>query len=239
MPDARQPDCPTPLDWGSAFASLPQASPPAHGWERLSTRLDRRRHRRVPAWIGLAAAATLAAVMVWLRAPTPDSAPASTPIPSPLFSGTVADADTKPAAARDTPPGGTRVAAVAAGSTEGVAASARPPSARVEPGDPGSDAGAAADLARLYTESAQLEALLAASRDQRSGSAGAMLLADALDAQVAGIDAALATPDLAPERRESLWQARVAALRQAVGFESTQRLVAARNDPAMLLVSVD
>jgi hypothetical protein len=94
-------------------------------------------------------------------------------------------------------------------------------------------------MARLYTESAQLEALLAASRDPRSGSAGAMLLADALDAQVAGIDAALASPDLAPERRESLWQARVDALRQAVGFESTQRLVAARADPAMLLVSVD
>ena len=35
------------------------------------------------------------------------------------------------------------------------------------------------------------------------------------------------------------WQARVDLLRQAVGFESTQRLVASRGDPAMLLVSVD
>ena len=236
MPDASHPDRPAPPDWGSAFASLPQASPPAHGWERVSQRLDRRRHRRVPAWIGLAAAATVAAVMVWPRAPAPT--PASTAIPSPVFSGTVADANTKPGARRDPPAAGTQVAA-AAGSIAVVAADSRPPSGQVEPGDAGPDTGAAPDLARLYTESAQLEALLAASRDQRSGSAGAMLLADALDAQVAGIDAALAVPDLAPERRESLWQARVDALRQAVGFESTQRLVAARNDPAMLLVSVD
>lgn len=237
MPDASHPDRPTPLDWGSAFASLPQALPPAHGWERVSAGLDRRRRRRVPAWIGLAAAATVAAVMVWPRAPAPT--PASTPIPSPVFSGTVADANTKPGARRDPPAAGTQVAATAAGSIDVVAAASRPPSGQVEPGDAGPDTGAAPDLARLYTESAQLEALLAASRDQRSGSAGAMLLADALDAQVAGIDAALAAPDLAPERRESLWQARVDALRQAVGFENTQRLVAARNDPAMLLVSVD
>lgn len=232
MPDASLPEQPASLDWGSAFASLPQEAPPAHAWERLSARVDRqRRQRRVPAWIGLAAAATVAAVMVWPRAP----APAATPPP---ISGTVAAATTKPAIRRDPPAAETPVA-TAVPSNGVVAAVAKPAAMRMETVDAPRDPDPAPDMARLYTESAQLEALLAVSRDPRSGSAGAMLLADALDAQVAGIDAALASPDLAPERRESLWQARVDALRQAVGFESTQRLVAARADPAMLLVSVD
>jgi hypothetical protein len=36
-----------------------------------------------------------------------------------------------------------------------------------------------------------------------------------------------------------LWQARVDALRQAAGFESTQRVLASQGDGGALLVSVD
>jgi hypothetical protein len=94
-------------------------------------------------------------------------------------------------------------------------------------------------IAGLQEESARLEALLAFARDERVGSASAVLLADALDAQVANIDAALTAPGLAPDVRESLWQARVDALQQAAGFVSTQRLLATQGQADVLLVSVD
>lgn len=84
-----------------------------------------------------------------------------------------------------------------------------------------------------------LESLLALARDERVGNASALLLAGAFDAQVAGIDAALAAPDLDPGARESLWQARVDALQQAAGFVGTQRLLAAQGRDDTLLVSVD
>jgi hypothetical protein len=94
-------------------------------------------------------------------------------------------------------------------------------------------------LDALYTESARLEALLDLARDDRVASAGAALLAAELDAQVAGIDARLAQPGLGDAQRAALWQARVDALRQAAGFESTQRVLASQGDGGALLVSVD
>ena len=238
MPDA-SPHLPShPLDWSEAFAALPQEAPPAHAWNQVAARLDRRRRGRlVPAWIGVAAAAALVAVALWPHPPTPGAAPAPVveALPNPVVGATKV-ANQEPVPGRepqvDEPP----IAAVAAPTT-------RVASKPVERGHTRLAAvtipAAEPDMARLYRESAQLEALLAAARDQRMGSAGAMLLADALDDQVAGIDAALSAAPLDPARRESLWQARVDLLRQAVGFESTQRLVASRGDPAMLLVSVD
>lgn len=96
-----------------------------------------------------------------------------------------------------------------------------------------------APLYNLYAESAQLEALLSLARDDRVSSAGAALLADELDAQVAAIDASLAQPGLDDGERLRLWQARVGALRQAAGFESTQRLLASQGRSDLMLVSVD
>lgn len=96
-----------------------------------------------------------------------------------------------------------------------------------------------APLYNLYAESAQLEALLTLARDDRVSSAGAALLSDELDAQVAAIDASLAQPDLDDDERLRLWQARVDALRQAAGFESTQRLLASQGRSDVMLVSVD
>ena len=94
-------------------------------------------------------------------------------------------------------------------------------------------------MARLYEESARLEALLALARDENVGNASAMLLADAFDDQVAGIDAALANPALDESARTSLWQARIDALQQAAGFVGTQRLLAAEGRTDAQLVSVD
>lgn len=96
------------------------------------------------------------------------------------------------------------------------------------------------ELDRLYTESAQLEALLALARDDRVASGTAAALGDAFDARVAGIDADLAQSDLDAARRTALWRERVDAMRQLASFESTQRLLAARGERYdALLVSVD
>lgn|SRR5690606_28590958 len=105
------------------------------------------------------------------------------------------------------------------------------PDAEVEPSH--------ARLYALYSESAQLEALLALARDDRMANAGALVLGEELDAQVAAIDASLARSGLSDEERLRLWQARVDALRLAAGFESTQRLLASQGRGEMLLVSVD
>lgn len=230
MPDASPHRPPHPLDWSEAFAALPQEAPPARAWEQVAARLDRRRRGRlVPAWIGLAAAATLAAVALWPRAPAPE------PVRDPV-AGATGVANPEPIPRREPQITASPIAVAAAPPTRVASEPAEPSRARL----PAATTPAAEpSMARLYRESAQLEALLAAARDQRMGSAGAMLLADALDDQVAGIDAALSASPLDPARRESLWQARVDLLRQAVGFESTQRLVASRGDPATLLVSVD
>ncbi len=94
-------------------------------------------------------------------------------------------------------------------------------------------------LESLQAESARLEALVAVARDDRTGSAGTVLLGDAFDAQVAGIDAALSDPAIDLAEREQLWQARVDALQQAAGFFGTQRLMAAHGSADTWLVSVD
>jgi len=94
-------------------------------------------------------------------------------------------------------------------------------------------------LQDLYAESARLEALLSVARDDRVANASAAMLSSELDARVAAIDATLARPDLADGERLQLWQARVEALRQAAGFESTQRLLASQGRSDAMLVSVD
>jgi hypothetical protein len=224
-------------DWSEAFAALPQEAPPARGWERLAARMDvdtrqiahkTRSHGRAPAWIGFAVAATLVlTATLWERreprrpAESSHARLASQPAkperkPAHVPAGAAEAAITKPAI---TKPVSRRKPEVR------VAASAAP--AKVEP------------LYNLYAESAQLEALLALARDDRVSSAGAALLADELDAQVAAIDASLSQPGLEDGERLRLWQARVDALRQAAGFESTQRLLASQGRSDVMLVSVD
>lgn len=218
MPDASHPRPDRPLDWTRAFAALPQEAPPAQGWQRVSARLDVRRRNRLPAWIGFAAAAALVlAVTPWeQREPQQPAEPSHARLPS-QKEPTQATADNRKPEVR-------------------VAASAAP--AKIAPAKPAPEQ-SVAPLYDLYAESAQLEALLALARDDRVSSAGAALLADELDAQVAAIDASLAQPGLDDGERLRLWRARVGALRQAAGFESTQRLLASQGRSDVMLVSVD
>jgi hypothetical protein len=220
----------------------------------------RRRFARTAGWLGAATAAALALVVAWPRhdgpqaVPTSNDAMAAAVAPVPDAASPPSTTTTIPAPASDT--------ALAAGSNAPkndataialpkVVEAARKPriaargaSTRSDTSRskaPATDAREAegAQFDALYAESARLEALLALARDDRVASASAALLGSALDAQVAGIDARLAQPGLDAPQRSALWQARVDALRQAAGFESTQRVLASQGDGGALLVSVD
>ncbi|HEX2082256.1 MAG TPA: hypothetical protein VHF86_02090 [Xanthomonadaceae bacterium] len=106
---------------------------------------------------------------------------------------------------------------------------------------PADSSASGSELEQLYAESAQLEALVAMARDDRVATTGAAAaLASQYDAQVADIDGRLIQPDVTPEERTRLWRARVAALRELAGFESTQRLLAAHGERYdAMLVSID
>ena len=259
MPDAGDPHGRAPRDWREAFAALPPEAPPADAWSRLSARLDARgivatavrrpvrsRFARKAGWLGVAAAATLALVVAWPRHDVPATdaraadAIAATDVPAIDPARTPAPAATPATApaADDAQLAGTRVphhgAADAIALPKAIEAARKPQLAARE-----AAAGDDASLDALYAESARLETLLALARDDRVASAGAALIAAELDAQVAGIDVELAQPGLDATRRDTLWQARVDALRQAAGFESTQRVLAAQGDVGALLVSVD
>jgi hypothetical protein len=223
----------------------------------------RRRFARTAGWLGAATAAALALVVAWPRhdapRPTPTTRDAATPAvalathaapnaastPAPATSSANAPTGDDLAVGTNTPKHDDTAIALPK-----VVESARKPRlasrdvpARTKASQP--KAGTAvpeaedARLDALYAESARLEALLALARDERVSSASAALLASALDAQVAGVDARLAEPGLDATQRTALWQARVDALRQAAGFESTQRVLASQGDGGALLVSVD
>lgn len=246
MADIRIPSPPAPGSWGEAFAALPAETPPGDGWQRVAAQLDARRRRRAPAWLGIAAAAgVVLAVGVWTARPDPKPAlPAADPAPVAAAQSTQSTQSAQPATeAGDT---ATTVATGALRSPEvavepapeaatRIAATPEPASRTRTAADPPADTA----VAGLQRESAHLEALLALARDDSVGSAGAVLLADAFDGRLAGIDALLANPGLADEEREALWQARVDTLRQATGFTSTQRLLAAQGHGDAWLASVD
>lgn len=220
----------------------------------------RRRFARMAGWLGAATAAALALVVAWPRHDVSQAAPASNDAVAASIAP-AADATSKPSTAT-TSPAPAIDPALAAGNNAPrhdataialpkVVEAARKPriasrdasahrnAARSEAPAAGARATDGAQLDALYAESARLEALLALARDDRVASASAAVLASALDAQVAGIDARLAQPGLDAAQRGALWQARVDALRQAAGFESTQRVLASQGDGGALLVSVD
>lgn len=265
MPDAGDPRDRGPTGWGDAFAAMPQETPPADAWARVAARLDaraataatshgaanrhhiRRRSVRTAGWLGATAAAAFALVVAW---PRQEIAVAPAPLPAPT-----------PTAVRAATPAGSAALAVStrkpAGDATAIALpkvveaarkpryAARRAPARTDTPRPAASGAAKATpagtqrLDTLYAESARLEALLALARDDRVASAAAALLSAELDAQVAGIDVRLAQPGLDDAQRAALWQARVDALRQAAGFESTQRVLASQGDGGALLVSVD
>ena len=111
---------------------------------------------------------------------------------------------------------------------------------RMAPGQPVTATDAIDPFQALYAESAQLETLLAAARDERVSSASAALLAGELDLRLAAIDATLAQPELTRDDRLTLWQERVDSLRTLTGFESNRRwLVAQGAHYDGVLVAVD
>lgn len=85
-------------------------------------------------------------------------------------------------------------------------------------------------LPQLQAESAQLEALVAFARDGRVASASSAVLASDLDARIGLIDAALSQAGVPQVQRSALWQARIDALRELAGVETTQRWLAARGE---------
>ena len=90
--------------------------------------------------------------------------------------------------------------------------------------------GADRELAALYAQSAQLEALLAYARDDRVGSGSAEAVSARLDQRLVAIDAALAQPRLPAARQRDLWRERVATLRNLATFETNRRLLIARGE---------
>ena len=231
-----------PDNWSEVFAALPQEAPPARGWERLAKRMDAqaaiarkaRSRGRAPAWIGLAAAATLAlTVTLWeRREPRQPVEPSHARLAS-----QPAGPERSTAPIHQVPEAAIREPESRRKPEVRIAADAAP--AKPAPVKKAAPERSMGPLYDLYAESAQLEALLALARDDRVSSAGAALLGDELDAQVAAIDAALSQAGLDDGERLRLWRARVDALRQAAGFESTQRLLASQGRSDVMLVSVD
>ena len=76
MPDASHLISNPPGTWTEAFAALPQEAPPRDAWAKVSRKLDTRRRKRrpLPAWLGIAAAAAVVAVIAWPHTPAPDDA---------------------------------------------------------------------------------------------------------------------------------------------------------------------
>lgn len=85
-------------------------------------------------------------------------------------------------------------------------------------------------LRDLQAESAQLETLIALTRDDRVASASAALMSSDLDERLRLIDTTLTGSALPEQQRLSLWRQRVGALRALAGVESTQRWFAARGE---------
>lgn len=256
---------PAPADaWARVAARLDaRAAPTSLAPATVAARHPgRRRFARTAGWLGAATAAALALVVAWPRHDAPQAVPASNEaataasiVPAPDAASAPSTATTSPAPAIDpalavgnnAPRNDAtaialpkvveaarkpRIASRDASAHGGTSRSKEAPAA-------GAHAADGTQLDALYAESARLEALLALARDDRVASASATVLASALDAQVAGIDARLAQPGLDAAQRNALWQARVDALRQAAGFESTQRVLASQGDGGALLVSVD
>jgi hypothetical protein len=83
------------------------------------------------------------------------------------------------------------------------------------------------EMEMLYTASAQLETLLAYTRDPRVETGPAAALSSEIHTRLAKIDARLAQPGLSAHEQYALWQARVGTLRQAVAVESELRALSA------------
>ncbi len=113
--------------------------------------------------------------------------------------------------------------------TQDAVATAKPdalPANAVLVGETDADA-TSREMEMLYTASAQLETLLAYTRDPRVETGPAAAVSSQIHSRLAKIDARLSLPDLSTREQYALWLARVGTLRQAVAFESELRALAA------------
>ena len=85
-------------------------------------------------------------------------------------------------------------------------------------------------IAELQAESALLETLLAHARDGRMATGSAAAMSAQLEARLAAIDSALATPGLSPAQAHALWSERVESLQALASFEGTRRWLAANGE---------
>lgn len=85
-------------------------------------------------------------------------------------------------------------------------------------------------LPQLRSESAQLEALLAAAANGATTSAPVVVLSAELEDRLQGIDDRLDSAALTDAQRLPLWQQRVDVLRELAGLQSTQQWLAARGE---------
>lgn len=262
MADAsRPPQSPSPA-WGELFAALPQEAPPASRWPQIEAQLDARAVARSHAdahgtrrgstrtWLAVAAGLCALAVLPFVGRMSDRSTelPMAGTVAAP--SGTPSAIDTATVAAQATvdtaPPPSPSAARVAIAASVAPAPQARSARARTTkiavdavPATTQAPAGEET-LESLYSASAQLETLLAMTRDTRVESGPAAALAGGFDAELALIDARLAEPGLDPAEQRTLWRARVDTLQNASSFEAHQRLLSAegrRYEGA--LVSVD
>lgn len=255
MPDdTRMPDR-IPRDWADAFAAMPLESPQGDAWAKVAAEIRPsaeaahpvRRYRR-PLWLAVAAAVAMAVALPLFWRPMPDAVSqpvaASNPDPAPrAIPSSPARPIAVPAPSSHVASSGeprTIQAAAAVPDTRVAQRPAKRPGKKAVPLTPATDKPGETALAALYTQSAQLESLLAMARDERVASGTAAALSDELDAKVAAIDAALIQPGLDAKRRAALWDLRVGTLQQLVGIETTQRLYAARGQNYdVALVSID
>jgi hypothetical protein len=244
------------------LAALPQQAPPTSRWPQIEAQLDARAIARPHAgardtrrgstrtWLAVAAGLCALSVLPFVGRMSDRSAERLVPVTVAAPSTTPSTIDMTTVAPQvivDTaPPPSASAARVAI--TASVAPTPRARSARSRTAKIAVDAVPAAaqapageeTLESLYSASAQLETLLAMTRDTRVESGPAAALAGDFDAELALIDARLAEPGLDPAEQRTLWRARVDTLQDASSFEAHQRLLSAegrRYEGA--LVSVD
>lgn len=220
MPERNHPAAATPpAGWHEAFAALPLEAPREDQWPRIAAALPgARRPRRVLPWALAAATACLAALpaLQLLRQPAPQPE-ADTHVPAPTTSMPAASGTV--AIHQDPAP---EPAPIAPTTSDGpVQPASTPPATVAATREP--VAKPAADLRPLQEESARLERLLGSLAGTQGGDGLQLALAASLQAEVAGIDDALARPTLDDDARAGLWQQRVEALRELASLAADQR----------------
>jgi hypothetical protein len=84
-----------------------------------------------------------------------------------------------------------------------------------------------AHLPALMDESARLERLLGAARDDGASSASAAAMSLILEDRLSALDAQLQSQAIAPARQLALWQQRIVLLREAASLEASRQYLAA------------